>query len=58
MESLGALGGSLPPPQGEDLQKAFRHAALSITTMYQASKKASANGEYLFYPSSCVVADR
>ncbi|GAA5830611.1 hypothetical protein JCM5353_001310 [Sporobolomyces roseus] len=43
MESLGQLNGALPPPQGEDLQKAFRHAALSITTMYQASKKASAN---------------
>ncbi|GAA6058574.1 hypothetical protein JCM10212_007013 [Sporobolomyces blumeae] len=42
MESLGQLNGALPPPQGEDLQKAFRHAALSITTMYQASKKASA----------------
>ncbi|GAA5943880.1 uncharacterized protein JCM15063_006536 [Sporobolomyces koalae] len=42
MESLGQLNGALPPPPGEDLQKAFRHAALSITTMYQASKKASA----------------
>ncbi|GAA5955226.1 hypothetical protein JCM3765_003251 [Sporobolomyces pararoseus] len=42
MESLGQLNGALPPPSSEDLQKAFRHAALSITTMYQASKKASA----------------
>ncbi|GAA5863651.1 hypothetical protein JCM1840_000092 [Sporobolomyces johnsonii] len=42
MESLNHLGSALPPEQGEEMQKAFRQAALALTGLYKSGKQAAA----------------